>query len=55
MSSGYFEVHVSEEIFQTLNICQKNEIIIGLSCNKTTGNTCYHRFNWYTCRHKGKA
>ena len=30
-STGYLKVHISEEVFQSLDIGQQNEIVIGLA------------------------
>ena len=48
----YLEVHVAEEVFETLDIGKKDEIIIGLACYKTTGDTCYHLLDGNTCCHQ---
>ena len=50
--TGYLEVHVAEEIFKSLNICQQYIIIICLTGYKTTGNTCYHLLDRNTCSHQ---
>ena len=52
MCTGYLEIHISEEIFKSLDICQYQIIIIRLSGHKTTGNTCNHLFNRNTCSHQ---
>ena len=52
MCSGYLEVHISEEVFQSLDICQYKVIIISITCYKSTGDSCYCRFDWYTCCHQ---
>ena len=51
-STGYLKVHISKEVFQTLNIRQKHEIFICITGYKTTGNTCNHLLNRYTCSHQ---
>lgn len=38
MGTGYFKVHISEEIFQPLNIRKNDIIIIGFSRHETAGN-----------------
>ena len=50
--TSYLEVHVAEEVFQTLDIGQNNIIIIGLAGYQTTGDTCYRFFDRYTCCHQ---
>ena len=52
MCSGYFKVHIAKEIFQTLDICQNDVIIICLACYQTTGNTCNRFLDRYTCCHQ---
>ena len=52
MGTGYFKVHVSEEVLKSLDIRKYDIIIICITCYKTTGDTCYHGFDWYTCSHK---
>ena len=52
MSSGYLEVHISEEVFKSLDICENNVIIICIACYQTTGNTCYRFFDRYTGCHQ---
>ena len=49
----YLEVHIAEEIFQTLNIGEQYEIVIRISCYKTAGNTRYHLLDRHTCCHQG--
>ena len=39
MGTCYLEVHIAEEVFQTLDIGQDDIIIIGIAGNQTTGNT----------------
>ena len=48
----YLEVHVAEEIFESLNISQQYIIIICLTGYKATGNTCYHLLDWNTGSHQ---
>ena len=50
--TGYLKVHISEEIFKSLNICKQYIIIICITRNQTAGNTRYHLLNRYTRRHK---
>ncbi len=40
--TGYLEVHISEEVLQTLDICQNDVIVISITGYQTTGNTCNH-------------
>ena len=49
MSSGYLEVHISEEVFKSLDICENNVIIICIACYQTTGNSSYR----FADRHSG--
>ena len=51
--TSYLEVHVAEEVFQTLDIGQKYEIIVSLTSYQTAGNTCYHLLDRHTCCHQG--
>ena len=55
MGSGHLEVHITEEVFQSLDICEYKIIIICISGNQTAGNTCYLLFNRNTCRHQGQC
>ena len=48
----YLEVHISEEIFKSLNICKYDEIIVCIACYKTTAYTCNHLLDRNTCSHK---
>ena len=41
VSAAYLEVHIAEEVFQTLDIGQNDVIIIGVACYQTAGNTSY--------------
>ena len=34
--TGYLEVHISEEVFESLNICKYKIIIICITCNQST-------------------
>ena len=47
--TGNFKVHIAEEIFKTLNICQNQVIIIGITGYQTNGNTS----NWCLNRNTG--
>ena len=35
LCAGHLEVHVAEEVFETLDISEKDEIIVGLACDQT--------------------
>ena len=50
-STGYLKVHIAEEVFQTLDIGKKYEILVGFTGNQTTGNTCYHLLDGNTGSH----
>ena len=50
--TGYFEVHITEEIFKALNICQYKIIIIYIASYKTTGDTCNGFLNRNTGSHQ---
>ena len=52
MCSGYLEVHISEEVFKSLDICQNDIVIICFACYQTAGNTSYRFLDWYTCCHQ---
>ena len=54
-STGYLKVHISKEVFQSLDIGQQYEIVIGLAGYQTTGDTCYHLLDGYACCHQGHA
>ena len=49
LGAGNFKVHIAEEIFKTLNICQNQVIIIGITGYQTNGNTS----NWCLNRNTG--
>ena len=53
MCTRHFKVHIAEKVFQSLNVCQQYEIIIRISCYKTTRNTRHHLLDRHTCRHQG--
>ncbi len=55
LCTGYLEIHIAKEIFQSLDIRQNDVIIIRLTGNQTTGNTCNCRLDRYTCCHQGHA
>jgi len=52
MCTCNLKVHISEEVFQALDICQNDVIIICSTCYQTTGNTCNRFTDRYTCCHK---
>ncbi len=52
ISTRYLEIHVTEEIFQSLNIRQQYKIIVRLSGHKSAGNACNHFSDRNTCRHQ---
>ena len=52
MSTSYFKVHITKEVFQSLDICQYNVIIVCIPGNQTTGNTCYGALNRYASCHQ---
>mgnify|MGYP007016850406 CR=1 FL=1 len=49
--TGYLKVHISEEVLETLDICQNNVIVIGIPGHKTAGNTCHHSLERYSGSH----
>ena len=42
LGTSHLEVHVAEEIFQTLDIGQNNVIVVGLAGHQTAGDTGHH-------------
>ena len=52
MSTGYLEVHIAEEIFQTLDIGQNQIIVVGISGHQTAGNTCNRLLDRYAGSHQ---
>ena len=52
MCTCNLKVHISKEIFQALNICQNDVVIICSACYQTTGNTCYRFTDRHTCCHQ---
>ena len=55
MGTGYFKVHVSKEVFQTLDIGKNNVIIVCVTCHKTCGDTCYRLLDRDTCCHQRQS
>src|SRR5699024_7907771 len=55
MCTCHLEIHVSEEVFQTLDICQYDVIVVCLSCYKSAGDTCYCALDRHTGCHQGHA
>ena len=53
MCTCNLEIHISEEVLKSLDICQYNVIIVCCACNKTTGDTGNRFADRYTCCHKG--
>ena len=51
--AGHLKVHISEEVLQTLDVCQYNVIVIGLSSYQTAGDARYHALNGHTRCHQG--
>ena len=51
-STCYLKVHITKEIFKSLNICKNDIIIICITCNKSTRNTSNHSLNRNTSCHK---
>ena len=49
MSTCNLKVHIAKEIFQSLNICQNQIIIIRLACYESCRNTRYSRLDRHTC------
>ena len=41
VSTAYLEVHIAEEVLQTLDIGQNDIIVICLACYQTAGDTSY--------------
>ena len=52
MRTGYFKVHITEKVFQPLNISQHNVILIRITGHQTTRNTSNHLLNRHACRHQ---
>ena len=52
MCTGYFKVHISEEVFQSLDIGKNKIVIVCISSYKTCGNTGYCSFDRYSGCHK---
>ena len=52
MSSGNLEIHISKEVFQPLNICKDQIIVISISGHKTCGDTSYRFLNRNTSCHQ---
>ena len=49
----HLEIHIAEEIFQSLDVGQQYIVIVRISCYQATGNTCHHLFHRHPCRHQG--
>lgn len=52
VGAGHLEIHITEEIFQSLNICQDKIIVVCISRHKSRRNSCHSRFDRYTRRHQ---
>ena len=52
-ADGYFGYPITpqSEVLETLDICQNNVIVIGISGHKTAGNTCHHSLERYSGSH----
>ena len=48
----HLEIHVPEEILQSLDIRQQHIIIIRLPCDQSAGNTGNHPLDGNSCRHQ---
>ena len=53
VGSCHLEVHIAEEILQSLDIRKHEIIIVRIPCHKSCRNTCHSRLNRYACRHQG--
>ena len=51
--TGHLEIHISEEVLKSLNVCEQNEIVIRLACHQAAGDTCNHLLDGNTCCHQG--
>ena len=54
MGSANLKVHVSEEVFQSLDIRQNKVIIVCLSGHQSAGNSGHHALDGHACRHQGQ-
>ena len=54
-STCHLEIHVSEEVFKTLNISKQYKILISLTRYQTTGDTGNHLLDGHACCHQGHA
>ena len=55
MSTCYLEVHIAEEVLQTLDIGQEYEIVVAVTGHQTAGNARDLLFDRYACCHQGHA
>ena len=52
IGSCHLKVHVSEKVFQTLDVGEDQIIIVAVSCHQSYRNTGYRRFDRHTCCHQ---
>ena len=55
LCAGHLEVHVAEEVFETLDVGEEDEIIVGLACDQTAADACDGLLDRDACSHKGHA
>jgi len=51
-STSYFKVHIAEEVFYALDVCDFDKVIICVACYQTNGNTSNGTFDRYAGSHK---
>ena len=55
LGTCHLEVHVAEEIFQTLDIGQNQVIVVGLAGHQTAGDSGHHILDRHAGGHQGQS
>ena len=55
VGSRHLKVHVSEEVFQSLDISEHQIVVIGVSGHQAAGDSCHRFLNRHARSHKGHA
>ena len=52
LGSAHLKIHIAKEIFQALDVCKHQIIVIRIPGHKTAGNTSHHFLNRHTGSHQ---
>ena len=55
LGSAHLKIHIAKKIFQALDVCKHQIIVIRIPGHKTAGNTSYHFLNRNAGSHQGKS